>query len=245
MIFVKFPEPGRVKTRLARSVGDQEAAAIYRNLVARLAKQVWPGGAGADRWDLWIVFDPSEREAELREWLDPLFGVSVAAYVPQAAGDLGGRLAAAFSAGFAVGFVKVAAIGSDCVELDEASLRACWRLLDSSDVVFGPAHDGGYYLIGMKRMHPSLFTGIPWSTEQTLAESRSAAQRAGLSHAALATLNDIDEIEQWQAVNRADARKDGGARAAPPFFWGPRLAPGGSAVNQGSTKRNCRSGSRP
>ena len=141
MIFVKFPEPGRVKTRLAKSVGDEEAANIYRRLVARVAGQVVaPSAAGdAEPWAIWVVFDPPERHHEIRTWLEPLLGGpgEIDAFVPQADGDLGARLGAAFTEGFKAGFGRIAAIGTDCVDFGEAEIQECWRQLDETDVVFG------------------------------------------------------------------------------------------------------------
>ena len=209
MVFVKFPEPGRVKTRLAKSVGNEEAARIYRALVARVFGQVIaPQNGGENQcWAIWIVFDPPERHVQIREWLNPLLGsgVDVDAYVPQVDGDLGARLSAAFSQGFAAGFDRVAAIGTDCVGFGAAEISECWRHLDENDVVFGPAADGGYYLIAMKREHPELFAGIPWSTAQTLAASRAAAAETGLAVAELAMFSDVDEIEQWEALCESGA----------------------------------------
>ena len=208
MIFVKFPEPGKVKTRLAKSVGNEGAANIYRKLVAQVAGQVVAQGTGEVEgdWAIWILFDPPERQREIRTWLDPLLGGAVDASVPQVEGDLGVRLEAAFARGFEAGFRRIAAIGTDCVGFGEAEIRQCWRLLDETDVVFGPADDGGYYLIGMKREHQELFTKIPWSSPQTLEASQAAARAAGLSFAELPTMADVDEIEQWEALCASDPR---------------------------------------
>ena len=213
MIFVKFPEPGKVKTRLAKALGNEGAAEVYRQLVARVAKQVVaPSGAG-DGWSIWIVFDPEEREADVRQWLDADFGSSVSAYLPQNPGDLGDRLRGAFAAGFAAGFEKVAAIGTDCVDLGVAGIGECWRRLDEIDVVFGPADDGGYYLIGLKAMRGELFDQIPWSSEQTLEVSKRVAVGAGLMVGELETLTDIDEVEHWEALRNSERWRTGAVRS--------------------------------
>ncbi|MFT4550627.1 MAG: rSAM/selenodomain-associated transferase 1 [Verrucomicrobiales bacterium] len=199
IIFVKFPEPGKVKTRLAKSLGSEGAADAYRWLVARVAENVVePSG----EWAIWVIFDPAEREGEVREWLEPLFGASVSRYVPQADGDLGARLGGAFAAGFDAGFEKVAAIGTDCVDLGLEGIRHCWRSLEEHDVVFGPADDGGYYLVGLKSVCARLFTEVPWSHERTLEVSRGVAASEGLSVAELEVLSDVDEIEQWEDIQR-------------------------------------------
>lgn len=207
MIFVKFPEPGKVKTRLAKALGNEEAAAVYCKLVRRVARQVLAPTVSDEAWEIWVVFDPADREAEVRAWLGPLFGAAATRYLPQVPGDLGERLAGAFAAGFGAGFENVAAIGTDCVDLDREGIAECWRLLgDGNDVVFGPADDGGYYLIGLKGPQADLFSGIPWSSEQTLTASVAAAQAGGLSYGQLATLSDVDEVEQWHALCAKDAR---------------------------------------
>ncbi|MGI9243976.1 MAG: TIGR04282 family arsenosugar biosynthesis glycosyltransferase [Verrucomicrobiales bacterium] len=207
MIFVKFPEPGKVKTRLAKSVGDEAAADIYRKLVARVLERVVaaePIEGNDGQWKVWILFDPPEREGEIRAWLDPMLGRGFDGYFPQVEGDLGARLGAAFARGFETGFGRIAAIGTDCIEFAEAEIRECWSLLEESDVVFGPAEDGGYYLIGMKREHPELFAEIPWSSRQTLEATLTAAAGAGLAVATLPTMSDVDEIEQWEALCASD-----------------------------------------
>ena len=205
MVFVKFPTPGRVKTRIAESLGAEEAARIYRELVARVAAQVVPSEAEDPGWAIWIVFDPPEAESSVRGWLEPPFGGAIAHYEPQIPGGLGERLAAAFRAGFAAGFDRVAAIGTDCVDLTAQGIRQGWCTLDESDVVFGPADDGGYYLVGLKQECPALFEGVPWSSAQTLAASRAKAERLGLRIGELETLTDVDQVEQWEALCARDA----------------------------------------
>jgi rSAM/selenodomain-associated transferase 1 len=206
MVFVKFPEPGKVKTRLAKSLGNEGAVDVYKRLVARVAEQVVPPQGGGDGWSIWIVFDPADQGPAVDAWLQPLFGEAVGAYLPQVVGDLGARLGSAFATGFGAGFEKVAAIGTDCVDLTADGIRACWEALEESDVVFGPAEDGGYYLIGLKANSPDLFAEIPWSSERTLQASKEAAAAAGLSIAELAVLTDVDEIGAWQALRASDPR---------------------------------------
>ena len=200
MIFVKFPEPGKVKTRLAKSLGKEGAAEAYRRMVAKVAENVVPATGEELRWDIWVVFDPADREHDVREWLEPLFDSKPTKFLPQVSGGLGERLEAAFAAGFEAGFGKVAAIGTDCVDLDRAGVAECWQKLDSSDVVFGPADDGGYYLVGLKSACPKLFQQIPWSDERTLEVSKEVAAKLDLRVGELPVLSDVDEIEQWRAV---------------------------------------------
>ena len=200
MIFVKYPEPGKVKTRIADVLGDEEAAQIYRKLVARVSDQVVPGEDEGFDWTVWILFDPPESELAVRDWLQPHFDGVVERFLPQVRGDLGDRLAGAFRAGFAAGFDRVAAIGTDCVDLDRKGVAECWDRLEEADLVFGPANDGGYYLVAMKQEWGALFEGVPWSCSETLAASREIAVRLGLSVSELVRLDDIDEPAQWEAL---------------------------------------------
>ncbi len=197
MVFLKHPEPGRVKTRLAARVGAEEAASIYRRLVWKVLQLI------PDEPVVWLVFDPPEGEFALREWLEPVlvrFGEAVE-FRAQCAGDLGARMRGAFDAAFEAGFARVAVIGTDCVDLDAEVFDAVWRNLDdAADAVFGPAADGGYYLLGLKSRHPELFEHIPWSQNNTLQRSLAAADRAGIVCAMLPVLCDVDDFEDWKRV---------------------------------------------
>ncbi|MFP6875151.1 MAG: TIGR04282 family arsenosugar biosynthesis glycosyltransferase, partial [Verrucomicrobiales bacterium] len=213
LIFVKWPEPGTVKTRLAQSVGNQEAAEIYRILVRRVLKLLTPLMANrADCSDYeavttWLLFAPPSREQEATEWLQ---GEAFSAgwhsgritVKPQACGDLGNRLRVAFGQGFAAGFERVAAIGTDCVELDAGLLRESWRQLSGNcDLVFGPATDGGYYLVAMNCPEARVvFDDIPWSSGLTLTRSLEVAGRSGFNATLLEQLGDVDTIDDWQRV---------------------------------------------
>ena len=197
LVFVKFPEPGKVKSRLADGIGGEAAAQVYRSLTDRVISAI-PDGEGVR-----VVFDPPDREGDVRRWLAPaLARFGPVEFWPQAAGDLGRRLEAAFARAFAAGRSATAlAIGSDCVELGGRHLaEARERLAAGVDVVFGPALDGGYYLVGMRQPQPAVFHGIPWSAPDTLARSLAAAAEAGLTTALLEPLRDIDDLDDLRAA---------------------------------------------
>jgi len=206
MIFAKLPEPGKVKTRLAKVIGNEEAAGVYKQLVKRVAEQVAPPPTQKESWATWVIFDPPGSEPAVREWLEPLFLQGIEAFLAQVSGGLGDRLGAAFVAGFEAGFEKVAAIGTDCPHLDARGISACWESLEQSDVVFGPADDGGYYLIGMRENRQELFQDVPWSSDQTLPASLAVAERIGAAVDLLDELSDVDEVEQWEALKSSDPR---------------------------------------
>lgn len=196
MVFLKFPEPGKVKTRLGAEVGFDEAAAIYRRLVSCILGRI-PEGQRVR-----VLFDPPDQEAEVVQWIGgQLDHAGEVEFRPQVDGNLGDRMGAAFSEAFRDGAERVVAIGTDCVDLCTEDYRnADWLLECGHDVVFGLAEDGGYYLLGLSRPAPELFRGIPWSTERTLAASFDAASDAGLVVGLLRPLSDVDTHADWESV---------------------------------------------
>ena len=192
LLFVKYPEPGKVKTRLAATLGAEMAADIYRRLVAAVVAGLPDGD------DLIVVFDPPERRAQVEEWLQSLLAERRADFTAQAAGDLGVRLERAFADAFDQGFGKVAVIGSDCIELSPAVFSETWQALETRDAVLGPSTDGGYYLLALRRPCAALFHCIAWSTDAVRAQTRAQAQAAGLAVHELAALPDIDTEADWR-----------------------------------------------
>lgn len=189
LVLLKYPSPGQVKTRLAESIGTELAAALYRDWIGSVLKIVQPL-----RKQFRVVgyFDGAFR-SDFQSW-ESMAGK----WWPQPAGGLGDKL----EAGFARAFLDdqlVAAIGTDCLDLDAALIRRAFVLLESHDVVFGPALDGGYYLVGTRRNLPSFFAGVSWSSHCTLQSHRAVCRQNGWSVAMLPTLRDIDTWEDWQA----------------------------------------------
>jgi rSAM/selenodomain-associated transferase 1 len=188
VVFAKAPRVGSVKSRLAHSVGAERACEIYELLLRTAAAQL----AAMER--VTVCFAPDDGEADLRRYFPERWQ-----YRPQHGVDLGSRLEHAINEAFEQGADKVAVIGSDCPDVTAADIADAWAALKKNDVVFGPARDGGYWLIGMKRAQPALFRGIDWGTEKVLAQSQARAQEAGLKIALLRTLADIDTTADWEA----------------------------------------------
>lgn len=153
-----------------------------------------------------VCFAPEDGEAELRAVLPSHWK-----YRPQRGTDLGKRLCHAFLEAFTNGAARVAAIGSDCPSLAVADLEEAWQALDSSDVVFGPAEDGGYWLIGMRQLHSELFEAIGWSSASVLEESLARARVHNLKVTMLRRLRDIDTEPDWRAYLDSKRRGDVGA----------------------------------
>jgi uncharacterized protein len=185
LVFAKLPESGRVKTRLAKDVGAEAALEIYRELAERTWAQVV--AADAERW---LVFDPPDREAEVEAWLP-----GADRYLSQASGDLGVRLSAAFDAAFDAGAPAAAVIGTDIPGLTAELLDRALDTLAPDEASFGPATDGGYWLLALARRQPSLFTDMPWSTERVGAITLDRIRALGLSIRTLPTLDDVDTAE--------------------------------------------------
>ena len=196
LIFARVPALGRVKSRLAAGVGEPAALAIYRELLAVTNAAVVAAGVPATVW-LADTAGPTPTAAEAREW---------AAHRTQCQpdGDLGTRMAAAFAVAFAAGAGRVAIIGTDCPGLRDTHLNQAFALLETNDLVLGPATDGGYYLLGLRQPRPELFQDKAWSTDSVLADTLADAGRLGLRVAFLPTLRDVDDaadLAVWRAEN--------------------------------------------
>jgi rSAM/selenodomain-associated transferase 1 len=194
VFFVKHPTPGRVKTRLAATVGAERAAEIYRDLVQAIW-QTLPRNA-----EVIVMFDPPERATEIARWLAPLGERS--RFIAQSRGDLGARLEDAFARAFDLRPEKVAVIGSDCMELTPAIFDEAWSALDTHDCAIGPTEDGGYYLIALRQPWPELFGGIAWSTDRVFAHTLARADEVGLRVHLLPKLHDVDTEDDWHRLER-------------------------------------------
>ncbi|MEW6145958.1 MAG: TIGR04282 family arsenosugar biosynthesis glycosyltransferase [Thermodesulfobacteriota bacterium] len=186
IVFVKYPEPGLVKTRIARDLGAQRAAEMY----ARMAKSVIENVSASDSYGTVIYFDPPHREKDVRGWL----GTENASYEPQSGGELGERMSDAFERVFSKGAEKAVLIGTDVPDISGDTVTAAFSLLEETDVVTGPAADGGYYLLGLKSIEPSLFSDIEWGTSLVLNQTLNRINEKNLSHKTLDTLKDVDTI---------------------------------------------------
>ncbi len=181
LIFAKNPEVGKVKTRLAATIGDEAALAIYHQLLLYTAS--------ATEYlvvDKFVFYCGHKEEEDL--WNSKHFFKEV-----QNGNDLGERMKNAFTSTFGKGYHKVVIIGSDCPDITGELIESAFAELDSAEVVIGPAEDGGYYLLGMKKLHPELFENMRWSTNNVLPDTISKCEDFKLKYSLLPVLNDIDE----------------------------------------------------
>jgi rSAM/selenodomain-associated transferase 1 len=184
LVFQKNAILGKVKTRLASGMGEARALEIYRHLTQSTYSVL--EDVLAPVWTYFSDFIP--------ETVNP----PIAKSFVQDGQDLGERMAHAFARSFESGMEKVVLIGTDCPTLQSHHLHEAFEALTHSDLVLGPATDGGYYLIGMKRRADYLFEGITWSTSQVLSETLNVASQNGLTTTLLQELNDIDTQEDWE-----------------------------------------------
>ena len=185
ILFARYPVPGQAKTRLIPALGPEGAARLHRRLTehaVRLAR-----AAGSSRRVGVTICCTGAPLRDFRRWL----GADLA-FASQSSGDLGARLRHAFSSAFRGGARRVVVFGADIPDLSPEILLQSFEDLGAHDVVLGPAADGGYYLIGVKRAAPELFSGISWGTALVREQTRAAIGRRGLSVAELPTLGDVD-----------------------------------------------------
>jgi rSAM/selenodomain-associated transferase 1 len=187
MIFTKNPILGTAKTRIGKVKGDELALEIYKRLLLYTKELTAPLSCKK------VVY--FNKHIELHGIWDDRFEKRI-----QVKGDLGDKMGAAFKEEFEIS-EKVLIIGSDCAELTEDDITRAFQLLEENDFVFGPAADGGYYLLGMVQFHSFLFENMPWSEEGLLEESIKKIENRGLSYQLLPTKSDIDYWEDWEKLN--------------------------------------------
>lgn len=181
LLFTKNPELGKCKTRLAKTIGDVKALEIYIKLLEHTREIVIPVDV-----DKFVFYSETiEREDD---WDNAVFQKRV-----QNGDDLGQKMQNAFRELFQLNYDSVCIIGSDCYELNSETINQSFIALESKDVVIGPTYDGGYYLLGMKKLHAALFENKNWSTETVYSDTITDFEQLGLSYSNLVKLTDIDE----------------------------------------------------
>ncbi len=189
LVYLKYPEPGRVKTRLAATVGPARAAELYRGWIGQVLALLQPL-----RPSVAIIgaIDGADAEA-FSPWASLVDG-----WWQQPPGDLGDRLDAGFRR-FHQANAPVLAIGSDCLEIDADLIRQAIDRLRNSDAVFGPTGDGGYYLVGMARYLNGFFDDIRWSSPDTLRDHFIRCHDHNWRFDLLPPRDDIDIWSDWVA----------------------------------------------
>lgn len=184
IVVCKAPEKGRVKTRLAADIGEEQALFVYAMMMAA----VFDNLAVCNDYDVCACVDGNIALVQAGS-IEP---------VPQRGNDLGERICNAIED--CQDYAKTIVIGSDTPNITGTLINRACEQLDTTDIVIGPTVDGGYYLIGMKRLHTTLFSDIAWSTDQVCSQTLERARAADLTVSMLESMRDIDTLDDLQAV---------------------------------------------
>ncbi|NOT23275.1 MAG: glycosyltransferase [Nitrospiraceae bacterium] len=202
VIFAKAPIPGEVKTRLCPPLTPDEAATLHGSFVLDMLERSTTAVTKLKLpLDRYLACAPSSalvffKIMEERQHVK---------LIDQVGDDLGARMLHTFETLFARGYSQVLIVGTDVPTLPLDHYKQALAFLETNDLVVGPALDGGYYLIGLKRMVPELFVGIPWSTEKVLETTRGKATTLGLKTALLPPWRDVDTIADLRALTESSA----------------------------------------
>jgi rSAM/selenodomain-associated transferase 1 len=190
IIFVRNPEPGKVKTRLAKEIGDEQALRVYSDLLQHTHDITC--NLDCDRFVFYTDYINNDDLWESENFEKKL----------QEGESLGNRMIVAFFELFQLGYSKVVIIGSDCPELTSFIIEDAFDQLDATDVVIGPASDGGYYLLGLTHLVPDLFNNKQWSTDTVLADTIKDTVNLQKSCSFLTELSDIDTAEDLRLFQK-------------------------------------------
>ena len=202
LVFAKAPEPGESKTRLIPALGANKAAAAHEMLVLRTLDTIT--GLAGEGYDL-SLWGAVEHPV-LDRWAKQ-FGLPLCL---QAVGDLGQKMQQGLASVLEAGASQALLIGSDCPVMTTEYIRQASAALATSDLVLGPAEDGGYVLIGCKRAHSELFANITWGSDTVLAETLKRAEQLMLTVTVLGTMWDVDRPEDWVRFQRLQSESVGG-----------------------------------
>lgn len=191
LVYVKFPEKGKVKTRLARDIGNEQAIELYKCFILDIVETLSTLPQRAC-----ICYAPEESGRVFRDWLGDNF-----LYAPQQGENLGARMTHSFQQIFQQGFKKALLIGSDSPDLPEDIFIRAFKELETYDMVIGPASDGGYYISGFREnsFSPQVLEGISWSTEVVFDQTCKNIEEEGLIYSKLPVWHDIDTLPGLQA----------------------------------------------
>ncbi|WCO01212.1 TIGR04282 family arsenosugar biosynthesis glycosyltransferase [Psychroserpens ponticola] len=184
IVFVKNIKLGKVKTRLAKTIGNQAAFEVYKALV-----KVTELATEHLEIPIRVYFSDAIVDTKWEK----------AHKAVQKGKDLGERMQNAFLKGFEDGYNRIVLIGSDLPDISATHIKNGLEALEHSEVVFGPAEDGGYYLIGMSKMNTKVFENKPWSQSHLLTETLSELKHNNTTFSTLEVLNDIDTFEDLEA----------------------------------------------
>ncbi len=198
IIFTRYPESGKVKTRLADSIGDESACRLHKILAERIFNECLL----LDEKDFSLfVFYPEENNTEqVRNWVNKRFTLFT-----QIGKTLGEKMSNAFNKIFELNFEKTIIIGTDIPDISKSILSEAFLDLEKNDIVIGPSNDGGYYLLGMNKFIPEMFENIEWSIGPVFRKTTENINQNKLRYRTMEMLIDIDvkeDLLNWHEKNK-------------------------------------------
>lgn len=200
--FCKYPVDGNVKTRIAKTMGNEFAVRIYK----LFAERTFEGLLKTDEVTSYIFYSEKEDREKIKKWAGPEFLLEI-----QEGNDLGEKMYNAFKKVIDRGSSKTIIIGTDIPDMSSDIIKKALLALNNSDVVIGPGNDGGYYLLGMKKLHKNLFTDIEWNSNSVLQATLEKISALNLSYSMLPELIDIDtdeDLREWLAKDSTNGKNN-------------------------------------
>jgi rSAM/selenodomain-associated transferase 1 len=191
IVFVRYPEAGKVKTRLAEGTSNEFAGSVYKLCAERIFSEI----SFLKNFNKYIFYSEEKDKEKIIEWTNNNFF-----YYHQVGDDLGERMFNAFEFVFNQQNRQAIIVGTDIPDLSKEIILGAIDSLDKNDLVIGPSHDGGYYLLGMKKVHSGLFEDIEWSSNSVFSSTVQKANASNLKIKELQMLRDIDtknELDNW------------------------------------------------
>ncbi len=191
IIFLKYPDEGKVKTRLATVIGDYYAKEIYKLISSNIIEEI----KKIENVKIYIFYSGENNSERFENWLGKEFN-----YLSQNGNDLGERMKNAFENVFSFGANKAIIMGTDIPGLNSKNISEAIRKLDKKDIVIGPSKDGGYYLLGMRNFYREIFEGIEYSNNMVYQRTLQKINKLKLEYESLIILQDIDtesDLNEW------------------------------------------------
>lgn len=193
IVFARYPENGKVKTRLGKTLGNDFAARLYELMAGHIFKVCH--SLPKEEYDIHLFYENKDKSSSFEKWAPSDF-----AFTLQTGNDLGERMRNAFQILFNKRYKKVIIIGTDCPQINVNLIVKAFDELSQNDLVIGPSNDGGYYLLGMNDFHSFLFDDIRWSSDEVFRKTERKAVEKGLRLSVMPELIDIDtedDLKNW------------------------------------------------